>query len=36
MKFMHIKREFYLQQIIDGKQNGLIMIVTGIRRCGKF
>lgn len=32
---MQIKREFYLQQLIDGKQNGLIKIVTGIRRCGK-
>ena len=35
MKTMQIKREFYLQQLIDGKQNGLIKIVTGIRRCGK-
>lgn len=34
-KTMLIKREFYLQQLIDGKQNGLIKIVTGIRRCGK-
>lgn len=32
---MQIGREFYLQQLIDGKQNGLIKIVTGIRRCGK-
>ena len=32
---MLIKRDFYLQQLIDGKQNGLIKIVTGIRRCGK-
>ena len=32
---MQIKREFYLQQLIDGKQNGLVKIVTGIRRCGK-
>lgn len=35
IKAMQIKREFYLQQLIDGKQNGLIKIVTGIRRCGK-
>ena len=35
MKAMQIKRGFYLQQLIDGKQNGLIKIVTGIRRCGK-
>lgn len=32
---MQIQRRFYLQQLIDGKQNGLIKIVTGIRRCGK-
>lgn len=32
---MQIKRDYYLQQLIDGKQNGLIKIVTGIRRCGK-
>ena len=32
---MKIKRDFYLQQLVDGKQNGLIKIVTGIRRCGK-
>ena len=32
---MQIQRKFYLQQLIDGKQNGLIKIVTGIRRCGK-
>ena len=29
-----IKRDFYLNQLIAGKQNGLIKIVTGIRRCG--
>lgn len=32
---MEIKREQYLKQLIDGKNNGLIKIVTGIRRCGK-
>lgn len=30
-----IKRYSYLKQLISGKQNGLIKIVTGIRRCGK-
>lgn len=30
-----IKRNSYLKQLILGKQNGLIKIVTGIRRCGK-
>lgn len=30
-----IKRDTYLNQIIAGKENGLIKIITGIRRCGK-
>ena len=30
-----IKREKYLNNIIDKKENGLIKVVTGIRRCGK-
>ncbi len=30
-----IKREHYLNELIDRKENGLIKIVTGIRRCGK-
>ena len=30
-----IKREKYLNKIIDKKGNGLIKVVTGIRRCGK-
>ena len=30
-----IKRDFYLNQIIDRKHNGLIKIISGIRRCGK-
>ncbi len=30
-----IARDFYLQQLVNGKQNGLIKIITGIRRCGK-
>lgn len=30
-----IKRNSYLKQLISGKQNGLIKIVTGIRRCEK-
>ena len=30
-----IKRERYLKRLIDRKGNGLIKIVTGIRRCGK-
>lgn len=30
-----INRDHYLNQIIAGKGNGLIKIITGIRRCGK-
>ena len=30
-----IKREKYLQRIINKKENGLIKVITGIRRCGK-
>ena len=30
-----IKRDSYLQTIIDRKENGLIKVITGIRRCGK-
>ena len=32
---MEIKREIYLQQLIDRKVNGMIKVITGIRRCGK-
>ena len=34
-KTMIIKREKYLNQLIASKHNGLIKIVTGVRRCGK-
>ena len=32
---MIIKRDRYLQKLIAKKDNGLIKIITGIRRCGK-
>ncbi len=32
---MEIKRPLYLNQLISGKWNGLIKIITGMRRCGK-
>lgn len=32
---LKIKRDYYLEQLINRKNNGLIKIVTGIRRCGK-
>ena len=30
-----IKRDEYLNRLISKKENGLIKIITGIRRCGK-
>ena len=35
MMDVEIKRDYYLEQLISRKNNGLIKIVTGIRRCGK-
>lgn len=32
---MDIKRDFYLEKLINRKNNGLIKVITGIRRCGK-
>ncbi len=32
---VEIKRDYYLEQLIKRKNNGLIKVVTGIRRCGK-
>ena len=32
---MEIKRDIYLNKLINRKHNGLIKVVTGIRRCGK-
>lgn len=32
---MEIKRDIYLNKLIGKKHNGLIKVVTGIRRCGK-
>lgn len=32
---IEIKRDYYLEQLVKRKNNGLIKIVTGIRRCGK-
>lgn len=30
-----IARDIYLKQLIDGKGDGFIKVITGIRRCGK-
>ncbi len=32
---MEISRDFYLNKLIKRKNNGLIKVITGIRRCGK-
>ena len=32
---MEIRRDFYLNKLIKRKHNGLIKVITGIRRCGK-
>lgn len=32
---MEIKRDIYLDKLIRKKKNGLIKVVTGVRRCGK-
>ena len=32
---MEIKRDIYLNRLIRRECNGLIKIVTGVRRCGK-
>lgn len=32
---MEIKRDLYLQKLIDRQHNGMIKVVTGVRRCGK-
>lgn len=32
---IEIKRDYYLEQLISRMDNGLIKVVTGIRRCGK-
>lgn len=32
---MEIRREIYLNRLIVRKHNGLMKMITGIRRCGK-
>ena len=32
---MEIKRNRYIKQLIESRQNGFIKVITGIRRCGK-
>lgn len=33
---MEIRRDAYLKKLIRRKKNGLIKVVTGVRRCGKL
>lgn len=32
---MEIRRDYYLDKLINRKNNGLIKVITGVRRCGK-
>ena len=32
---MEIRRDYYLNKLISRKGNGLIKVITGVRRCGK-
>lgn len=32
---MLIKRDFYLNKLIERQNNGMVKVITGIRRCGK-
>ena len=31
-----IMRDLYLKRLIERRENGLIKVITGIRRCGKI
>ena len=32
---MEIKRDFYLQELLQSRHNGMIKVITGLRRSGK-
>ena len=32
---MEVKRDYYLNKLIRRKSNGLVKVITGVRRCGK-
>ena len=32
---MEIPRDYYLKKLIEKRGNGLVKVITGIRRCGK-
>ena len=33
---MEIKRNVYINRLINRKHNGFVKVITGIRRCGKI
>ncbi len=33
---MQINRDYYLNKLVSAKNDGLIKVVTGIRRCGNL
>ena len=35
MIVMEIQRNIHLNRLISGRHNGMIKVVTGLRRCGK-
>ena len=32
---MEIKRDYYLNRLIRSMHNGMVKVITGLRRCGK-
>ena len=33
---MKINKDYYLNQLIEKQNNGLVKIISGMRRCGKY
>ena len=33
---MKINRDYYLNKLISRKNNGMVKVITGLRRCGKL
>ena len=33
---MIVNRDKYLQELVSSRHNGLVKIITGMRRCGKY
>ena len=32
---MEVKRDIYLERLVNRMHNGMVKVVTGVRRCGK-